>query len=46
MVSVVDNSKPSPEVMQGPVKREMDSLSSAIYEAGRYMLLMNKKKGD
>lgn len=43
MVSIVDNSKPSAAVMQGPVKREMDSLSTAIYETGRYMLLKNKK---
>jgi phosphoglycerol transferase MdoB-like AlkP superfamily enzyme len=46
MVSVVDDSKPSPAVMQGPVKQEMERLSEAVYETGRYMLLMNKKRGD
>jgi len=44
MVSVVDNSKPSPEVMHGPVKQEMEKLSDGIYETARYMLLTNKKK--
>ncbi|HLZ86573.1 MAG TPA: sulfatase-like hydrolase/transferase, partial [Puia sp.] len=44
MVSVVGNDPPPAGVLQGQVKQQMAQLSEGIYEAARYMLLMNKKK--
>jgi arylsulfatase A-like enzyme len=45
LVSTVDNSKPSPAVLDGPTKQQMQRLSNGMYEASRYMLLQNKKVG-
>jgi hypothetical protein len=45
MVSVVGNTPTPAAVMNGPVKRQMEQLSDGLYEAARYLLLTNKKKG-
>lgn len=43
MVSVVGNDAVPASVRQGPLKQQMEQLSDALFEASRYMLLMNKK---
>lgn len=44
MVSVVDNQKPSAEILNGPVKKEMKQLTKAVYETASYLLVNNKKE--
>ena len=44
MVSIVGNDPPPAAVVKGPLKQQMEQLSSGMYEAGRYLLLSNKKK--
>jgi phosphoglycerol transferase MdoB-like AlkP superfamily enzyme len=43
MASVVNNDPVPAAVLEGPVGKEMGSLSTGIYETARYMLLRNKK---
>ena len=44
MVSIINNEKPSAEVMNGPVKQEMKQLTKAVYETASYLLVNNKKE--
>ncbi len=45
MVSVVGNEAVSAGTMAGPAKQQLQQLSDGLYEASRYLLLTNKKKG-
>ena len=44
IVSVVGNDPAPATVVKGPLKQQMEQLSTGLYEAGRYLLLSNKKK--
>lgn len=43
MVSVVNNDTVPFETQNGPVKKQMQQLTDALYETAKYMLLNNKK---
>ena len=46
MVSVTGNDPVPADVLNGPLKKEMQQLSTGLYETAKYMLLKNKKKQD